>query len=68
MEEAVRLTVVPNEGEAEMVCQMLRAEGIRCAHRATNMSGELAGQFGGWREVLVDQADLTTAQGLLPEA
>lgn len=67
MGEAVRLTVVPNEGEAEMACQMLRAEGIRCAYRVADISGELGGQFGGWREILVDEADLTSARGLLPD-
>jgi hypothetical protein len=33
----VRLTVVPDEGEAEALCG-LRTEGIRCAHVITNVS------------------------------
>lgn len=62
-----RLTVVPNAGEAEVLCQLLRAEGIRCAYRVTDISAEQGSQFDGWREILVDEADLTSARGLLPE-
>jgi len=66
--EAVRLTVVPNEGEAEMLCEMLRAEGVRCAYRVTDISAEMGNQFGGWREILVDEGDLASARALLPES
>lgn len=63
----VRLTVVPDEGEAEALCGLLRTEGIRCAHVITNVAarGPLLRTFGGWREVLVDEADLTRARELL---
>jgi hypothetical protein len=63
----VRLTVVPDEGEAEILCQLLRLERIRCAHRKTDLAAERALEFGGWREILVDEADLARARELLPE-
>jgi Putative prokaryotic signal transducing protein len=65
--EPVRLTMVPNEGEAEILCGILRVEGIRCAHRITDLAHDEAGQaFGGWREVLVAEADYARALELLP--
>lgn len=68
MAEIVRLTVVRNEGEAEILCQMLRAEGIRCFHRVTDMTAEAALMtFGGWREILVDKLDHARARELLPK-
>ena len=66
MGTVVRLTVVPDEGEAEILCQMLRAEGIRCAHRKTDPAAERALEFGGWREILVDEENLQRARELLP--
>jgi hypothetical protein len=64
---AVQLTVVRDAGEAEMLCGLLRAEGILCNHRETDVAaGDLA-SFGGWREVLVDESDLERARELLPE-
>lgn len=67
MGDVVRLTVVPDEGEAEILCRMLRAEQIRCAHRVTDLAAERGLEFGGWREILVDEADLSRARGLLPK-
>jgi Putative prokaryotic signal transducing protein len=67
--DSVRLTVVRDEGEAEVLCGLLRGEGIRCAYRATDITAEYAaGVFGGWREVLVDEDDLSRARELLPNA
>lgn len=64
----MRLTVVPNLGEAEMLCGMLRVEGIRCAHRITDLAhDEDQHAFGGWREVLVAEPDLARALELLPK-
>ena len=34
--EPVRLTTVADEGEAEILCGMLRVKGIRCAHPITD--------------------------------
>jgi len=67
---AVTLTVVGDEMEAEIVCGMLRANGIKCAYRRTNMSAG-AGTYGGGfaiagpTEVLVDEDDLDAARKLL---
>ena len=55
MADPVVLTIVPNEVAAEVVCSFLRAEGIRCAHRITNVgAGSWDGvpNAGGAREVL----------------
>jgi hypothetical protein len=71
MGKTVRLTVVPDEGAAVILCGMLRGEGILCMHRATDMAqGSWDGGygFGGWREVLVDAVDLERATALLPPA
>ena len=63
--ETVRLVIVANEGEAEAVCGLLRSEGIRCAHRTTDLSAERGLEFGGWREVLVSTTDEAPARELL---
>ena len=68
MDTATRLTVVPDEGEAEILCRMLRAEGIRCAHYRTNTSiggSDASSSFSGWREIVVLEADLERARSLL---
>jgi Putative prokaryotic signal transducing protein len=63
---AVRLTVVATQGEAEVICSMLRSEGIKCGDRAADGLGADRGAgFGGWREVLVDEDDLDTARELI---
>lgn len=70
----VRLTIVGNEAEAELVCGLLREQDIRCAYRITDLAfgqgGELPLSGGGPREVLVQSADLERARELLaaPEA
>ena len=61
----VKLTVVANEGEAEIVCSILRTEGIRCGYRTTDVSAESGLDFGGWREILVETADETRAREIL---
>jgi hypothetical protein len=70
MPEPARLTVVPNELAAELVCSFLRAEGIRCGHRITDVgAGAWDGvPTGGPREVLVDPADLEAARQALVAA
>ena len=70
MGEAVRLTVVPDEGAAEALVGLLRSEGIECFYRDTDVSatGIFGGStFGGWREVLVAEDDLERARKLLPD-
>jgi Putative prokaryotic signal transducing protein len=63
----VHLTVVPSEYEAELLCALLRTEGIECHHRPTNLSvGSMDGMPGGGpREVVVAEKSLTRAQELL---
>ena len=65
--EPVRLTVVSSQAEADMICSLLRANGIACADRSADISGEVMG-FGGWTEVLVGAEDLPAAQELMEPA
>ncbi len=63
----VTLTVVPNEMEAEVICGALRAGGIACNYRKTDMAAGLTmGTVGGGPiEVLVDESDLAAAKSLV---
>jgi hypothetical protein len=63
----VSLTIVPNEYETELLCALLRTEGITCAHRPTNVSvGAMDGMPGGGpREVVVREEDLDRAHEIL---
>jgi putative signal transducing protein len=63
----VHLTYVPNEAEAEILCALLRTEGIDCDHRSTNFAvGSMDGMPGGGpREVVVAEESLAKAQELL---
>jgi putative signal transducing protein len=63
----VHLTFLPNEYEAELLCALLRTEGIECDQRSTNLSvGMMDGMPGGGpREVVVAEQSLTRAQELL---
>ena len=67
--EPVRLTIVSNEPEAEVLCGLLRSSSIECMHRITNLAfgsgGELPSSGAGPREVLVRPADLEAARELL---
>jgi len=66
MAEIVRLTIVRNEPEADLLCDLLRSEGIRCMHRVTDLgAGSLDGVAPiGAREVLVNEDDLERAREL----
>ena len=71
MQAPVRVTIVPNEVAADVVCTFLRAEGILCNHRVTNVgAGSWDGvpNAGGAREILVDPADLARAREALAAA
>jgi hypothetical protein len=66
----VTLTVVANEPEAEMLCGMLRANGIACAYRTTNLAAGMADAstaMGGPREVIVAEEQLDEARKLLSD-
>jgi Putative prokaryotic signal transducing protein len=70
MVDAVRVTVVPGEPEAEVFCGLLRANGIKCGYRPTDEADsafEGFGGEGGEREILVAPADLAAARALLQE-
>jgi hypothetical protein len=59
---SVRLKIATDEAEAEVVCGLLRSEGIRCFHRPTDVTAHVAlmGPVG-WREILVNEEDLERA-------
>jgi len=63
----VHLTILPTAAEAELLCALLRTEGIDCDHRATNLAiGAMDGMPGGGpREVVVAEEHLARAQELL---
>jgi putative signal transducing protein len=66
----VTLTVVGNEPEAEMLCGLLRANGIACMHRRTDLAAGMADastSMGGPREILVEEEQLEAARKLLPD-
>jgi len=67
--ESVRLTIVPNEAEAEILCGMLRDRNIKCGYRKSDMAGAWTVGFaaGGPTEVLVAEADLPAAKKLVAE-
>jgi hypothetical protein len=69
---AVRLTIVANDIEAETLCGLLRANGIPCAHRSTDLAA--GATYGGASltrvgptEVLVDESDLAAARYVLTD-
>jgi hypothetical protein len=68
VEVGVHLTTVGSPGEADVLCALLRAHGIECGEReATGVwVGYMA--LGGWREILVAEADLEAARELIASA
>jgi hypothetical protein len=67
-DDAVRLTTVTGEPEAEALCMFLRSNGLECAHRPTPEADSAFEGFGpgGVNEVLVHGSDLEAALELLP--
>jgi hypothetical protein len=67
--ELVRLTVVANEAEAELIRSLLRTEGIESTQQKTDygVGATDALGSGGAREVLVHSGDLETARALITE-
>ena len=65
--EAVAVTVVPGETEAEVVCGLLRSAGLECAYRDTEAIDSPIEEFiaSGPREILVKESDLEAARELL---
>jgi Putative prokaryotic signal transducing protein len=63
VDDVVGVTVAPNEAEAEIICGLLRSEGIECSYRQTNVgAGAFDGMPGGSQEVLVPASDLERAR------
>jgi putative signal transducing protein len=68
--DLVRLTIVPNEIEADQIQSLLGFEGIESMQKLTNVgAGSIDGTsgMGGAREILVKPEDLETAQAILGE-
>ena len=67
---AVTLEVVGDEMEAEMLCGLLRANGIRCGYRKSNTAAAISafaggGPIAGPTAILVEEDDLGAARKLL---
>ena len=63
----VALTMVRSEAEAEVLCGMLRSNGIKCGYQQTNVGAGAADGFtrGGLLEVFVGEDDASEARKLL---
>jgi Putative prokaryotic signal transducing protein len=66
----VHLTVVTDEMQAEVVCGLLRQNGIACSYRKTDSAGAISAYGGGYAiagptEILVDEDNLEAAQQVL---
>jgi hypothetical protein len=67
MDELVVVEVVATEPEAELLCSLLRSEGIKCTHRVSNYGAGAADGMpvGGPQEVIVRSEDLASAREVL---
>ena len=67
MDDAVRLTTVSGEAEADALCGLLRSEGLECAHRPTPENDSAFEGIGsdGIHEILVHEADLERAREII---
>jgi hypothetical protein len=63
--DPVPLMTVHDEGEAELVCGLLRGSGIECDWTITTQGLAGVSGSGGAREIYVGSADLESAQELL---
>ena len=68
METPVHLTAVSSQAEPDILCSLLRENGIRCGDRPTDVAIQGMGGSGGWREILVSEDQLEAARELLPAA
>lgn len=67
--EPVVLTVIHDEAEAEVICGLLRANGIECSYRKTDLAAgawTVGFASGGPIELLVNEEDIVAARELLP--
>jgi hypothetical protein len=67
VEDAVRLTTIPGEAEAESLCELLRGQGIECAYRPTPEDDSAFEGIGsdGIQEIVVHEADLERAREII---
>jgi hypothetical protein len=65
MEVGVHLTTVASQREADVICGMLRAEGIKCGAREATGAWTGSMASGLWYEILVSEGDLEVARELL---
>jgi Putative prokaryotic signal transducing protein len=67
MEDTVVVKVVGDEPEAQIVCGLLRSNGIECGYRDTDKIESSLEDFtaSGPREIFVHAADLEAARALL---
>jgi Putative prokaryotic signal transducing protein len=67
VDDAVRLTTVPGEAEADALCGLLRSEGLECAHRPTPEDDSAFEGIGsdGIHEILVHETDLERAREII---
>jgi len=65
--KGVVVTVVSSEGEADIVCGLLRTAGIDCSYRDTDAIESSLEEFtaAGPREILVHESDLDAARELI---
>jgi hypothetical protein len=71
MDDEISVTVVGSQPEAELACELLRTEGIRCYHRPTSFAagaGEGLAALGSPREIVVLAQDAGRARELLADA
>ena len=66
-DDAVVVRVVSGEAEAQVVCGLLRSQGIECAYRDTEAIDSPLEDFiaAGSREIFVHASDLEAAKELL---
>ena len=66
---ATKLTVVSNEIGAEMVCGLLRSNGIHCGHRKSDFAQAIGEgpSMAGPTEVFVAEEDLKAARRVLAQ-
>ena len=62
METPVHLTAVGSQTEADIICSLLRENGIKCGDRPTDVAIQGMGGSGGWREILVSEEQLEAAR------
>jgi hypothetical protein len=66
--DLVRLTLVANPVEAEMIRSLLSTEGIESIRKQTDFgAGTMDGFSGGQQEILVEEKDIEAARELISE-